>query len=576
MAIKRGSLLAIAVLLFVMLQLAAAENISSPVDGAISPKDNIHERSPIPHYQSPPSGKSLVLPKLKEKRPDRVSGPKIFVRQFHFIGNTVFSNQELSKLSAPYSNREISNEELQELRFRLTLLYIDKGYINSGVIIPDQKIENGVVTLQVIEGRISKIEITGLKRLRPQYIRSRLKLGAGPPLNINTLQERIQILSADPLIHTIKAVLSPGVRPGEALLTARVDEASHWSAGFEFSNDRSPFIGEYYGQFHIAYRDLTGWGDCIRGKVGGLKGGGDYAFDYVLPVTPRDTAILFHYDGTDVKVVEDPFEQLDIKSRSQNFRVAISHPLYKSAGCEDIIMLSAERRNSETFLLGEPFSFSPGIYNGRTRLEIMRLSNNWLLRSRYQVLNFRNVFSLGRNVASGKRVSNGPDRNFFIWLAQFQWARRFEQLANSQTIFRTDLQLTDDSLFPIEKFSIGGAQSVRGYQENQFISDIAAVASIELRIPVWRVPLPWISKGPEDGVIQLAPFYDWGWYNDNGYSTNEGAKTLSSIGSGLRWNPSPRIHAEIYYGYPLRDIENKPSNGLQNNGVYFRIGFEIL
>ena len=64
---------------------------------------------------------------------DRLSAmPGVYVQQFKLEGNTVFSDQELSEIIAPYENREITSEELQNLRRKLTQFYVDKGYVNSG------------------------------------------------------------------------------------------------------------------------------------------------------------------------------------------------------------------------------------------------------------------------------------------------------------------------------------------------------------------------------------------------------------------------------------------------------------
>src|SRR5438093_1425953 len=50
---------------------------------------------------------------------------RLFVRAFRFEGNTVFSSNELAKLTAPYVNREISSEELEEARRAVTLHYVN-------------------------------------------------------------------------------------------------------------------------------------------------------------------------------------------------------------------------------------------------------------------------------------------------------------------------------------------------------------------------------------------------------------------------------------------------------------------
>ena len=67
----------------------------------------------------------------------------LYVLRFNLSGNTVFTNKELAEVIASYEERDISPEELQAVRNELTLFYVHRGYITSGVIIPDQSVIDG-------------------------------------------------------------------------------------------------------------------------------------------------------------------------------------------------------------------------------------------------------------------------------------------------------------------------------------------------------------------------------------------------------------------------------------------------
>ena len=100
---------------------------------------------------------------------------KIKVSKINLQGNVSLSTKELLPLTAPYENKEITIEELEELRQKLTRYYIERGYINSGVIIQDQDVADGVITITIIEGKIIDTEVTGNKWLHTNYVVSRLK-----------------------------------------------------------------------------------------------------------------------------------------------------------------------------------------------------------------------------------------------------------------------------------------------------------------------------------------------------------------------------------------------------------------
>ena len=61
-------------------------------------------------------------------------------------------------------------------------------------------------------------------------------------------------------------------------------------------------------------------------------------------------------------------------------------------------------------------------------------------------------------------------------------------------------QLTPDSLLPIEQFDVGGVDTVRGYRQNQLVTDNGVLSTLELHVPVARNP----------GVLELRPFFDIG------------------------------------------------------------------
>jgi hemolysin activation/secretion protein len=72
-------------------------------------------------------------------------------------------------------------------------------------------------------------------------------------------------------------------------------------------------------------------------------------------------------------------------------------------------------------------------------------------------------------------------------------------------------------------------------------------------------------------MVQLAPFADFA----RSWNKNEPTldpKTISSVGLGLRWDPSPKIHAELYWGKALRNIDN-PGYNLQDSGINFQLSY---
>ena len=66
----------------------------------------------------------------------------------------------------------------------------------------------------------------------------------------------------------------------------------------------------------------------------------------------------------------------------------------------------------------------------------------------------------GLDIFNATVNDTGTDGQFFSWLGQFQWVEQFPP--GLLLVTQLNSQLTPDSLLPLEKFSVGGVDTVRG------------------------------------------------------------------------------------------------------------------
>ena len=518
-----------------------------------------------------------VLPRLPPAAPGPFAplpGERVFVREIRVIGGTVFSPAELAAVTAPYVNREVSSEDLEALRVALTRLYVDRGYVNSGAVLPDQTVTDGVITFAIVEGVLSDIEIRGNRWFRDRYLRDRLRLAAGPPLNAEALQQRLQLLLEDPRLRRLNAELRPGLRPGEGMLDVNVDEARPYRLFLEFNNYQSPSIGAERGLITLEHQNLTGNGDFLSLRYGRSEGADPQLdFRYAFPLTARDLTLIAQYRKNDFAVIEAPFQDLDIKSTSDIVTLTLRAPVYHTINDLVALELTVERLTNQTSLLGRPFTLAPGARNGESTVTAIRAAQEWVSRTDVQVVAIRSRFSVGID-ALGATINRGEiaDGRFFAWLGQFQFVRRLP-LLDTELIARTDLQLTPDPLLALEQIAVGGRYTVRGYRENTFVRDNAVVASVEARIPVVRNER-WAD------FVDIAPFTDFGHaWNNTGPKPD--IRSISSVGLGLRWGltiPGTirlRPQLEVYWGHALRDVPTSGGN-LQDKGIHLQFVLGVL
>jgi hemolysin activation/secretion protein len=515
------------------------------------------------------------LPPPRPREPALLPQLRVLAREIRVLGSTVFTPEQLGAVTAPYTNREVTAEVLEALRMALTRLYVDRGYVSSGAILPDQTVSEGVITYRVIEGRLTGTAIEGNRWLRTRYYEQRFALAGRPPLDVNSLQERLQLLLEDPRIERLNAELKPGVSPGEAQLDVRVEERFPLRLWFDFDNYQAPSVGAQRGIATIEHQSLTGNADTLTLSYGRSEGL-DPLLDlrYAIPLTARDTTLAIDYRRNDLTVVEDPFAPLDIQSDSQIYTVSLWQPVYRTPSTLVALELTGERSSLETSVLGVPFSLEPGAVEGESVVSVLRFAQEFVQRTRSQVIAARSRFSFGLDALDSTIHDDDdlPDSRFFAWLGQFQWVRWLDALKRigvpeTQLLLRSDLQLTDQPLLTLEQIALGGRYTVRGYPQNTLVRDNAFLASLEARIPMVR------NKRWAD-YLELAPFFDYG----NGWNTDRSTpdpRDLSGVGIGLRWGATLRARvplraqAEIYWGYPLRKIETSAS-ALEGDGIHFQ------
>ncbi len=547
------------------------------VDTLSLPDDSIDPLPELPAETHQPE--PLQLPVLPKPSNQQLSSMlTIQVKHIRLRGNTVFNDDDLVHIISPYLNRAISSADLFDLRNLLTHFYIQAGYVNSGAVIPDQSVNGGILYIDIVEGTLNDILVAGDNWLQKSYIRDRLYIGNERVLNIQQLQQRIKVLQQDKLVERINAELTPAGQPGESLLKVRVEESRFFDFGVTFNNHRSPSIGEYQGEFNAAIHNVTGYGDALYGRFALTEGIDSYAAHYSIPLTAHDTRLRIYYDQNDANIIEQPFDLLAIQSINKNYGIELSQPIYFSPRNMLINSLTLERRKSTlTFQLpGSPREPFPSVTDdGKTELYAFRFRQEWRHRSTNHVIALRSTMNFGFDVTP-LRVDNVQINkdHFFSWQGQFQWVQRIPH-TDIQFLLRTNAQLSDENVLPMEKFSMGGARSVRGFRENQLVRDIGVTTSAEVRVPLFKLPLPWVHDAPSDGSVQLAAFYDFGWGEQNLETSSSIPEHISSVGLGLRWTPTPKIHSEIYYAFPLRNVEEAEEDSLQEQGLSFFVNVDL-
>jgi hemolysin activation/secretion protein len=501
----------------------------------------------------------------------------IDVKTIRFEGHTIFSTETLQALVADVPGRRLDPSGLDDVRERVSQLYVDAGYINSGALLASSwpaMTQDGVVVLRIVEGRIDDVQVRGLERLDPRYLRSRL-VRDGEPLQIDQLQERFRLLLADPLFDKINSRIVPGDAPGSALLDIDVERARPYGLDVFVNNHRPPSVGATAVGLHGVVRNLTGFGDALDATLQHTEGGDPMRIGWSIAPLGQGTRVFAGYDRSLSAVVEESLAPIDIRSRSEGSEVGAGHRLVDTLARRVDLALAYARRRSVSTLLGLPFSFTPGEVDGVSEVRAWRFSQEWTERWEAQALALRSVFSVGRTNADPGSVPGldpavVPTRRYRVWAGQVQYVRS-GVLGDGEVRVRGAAQVSPDRLVPLEQFSVGGHATVRGYRENAVLRDRGFAASAE-----FRHPLPWMATGAIAGGgngRSLAAFT----FLDAGGGSNRGApwQRLASWGAGLSWQFGA-LSVDVSYARRLTTLDNPARGNLQDRGIQFQLSYRVL
>ncbi|WP_195764109.1 ShlB/FhaC/HecB family hemolysin secretion/activation protein [Pseudoduganella rivuli] len=491
---------------------------------------------------------------------------QVTLRRIDVRGNTVLAESDLAALTAPYLGRQVSLAEIESLRQRLSRLYVERGYVNSGVQSP-REIADGQLVFTVVEGRLTHIRLRGMERLDEAYVRRRLQPDAQQALNFDALRERFQLLLSDPLFERMHARMLPGARLGEAILDVDVARARPWQLAVFANNHRPVAIGANALGLNGSISNLSGQGDVLDASLQGPLGRGRGArgtLGWRMPLGQGGTALTAALDRGASSVTEEPARELDIHSRLDSSDIGLSHAFINTLGQKAELGVNRTWRVNRTWLLGQPYSFTPGEPDGRTRETLWRLWADYVRRSTSQVLALRVTYIGGGNnlqQIAGLPPNGAAGRRFRIWQAQAQYGRQV--LDNgAELVVRAALQGTHDHLLALDAMAVGGAATVRGFRENQLVRDNGATATLELDYPL----LNEASRG-----LALRPFVDIG----RAHNVGETGATLASAGVAgrLRWHG---VLAELAVAGKLRHSVALPGGAtLQDQGVHLQVSYKF-
>jgi len=516
----------------------------------------------LPLESAPSAAAVMAVPLAPEKPVIHKAQPRFVLKRIRLHGNNRISTRHLLEQVQSFVGRQVSSADLRVMRLALTRYYIQQGYINSGALLPDQSIKNGVVHYQIVEGKLSDVSVKGNDKYHKRYFKKRIAYGLSEVLNIRGLENNLKRLQVQPGIGGLHARLLPADRLGQSRLLVELEETPQKGFQWAVDNSNASSVGESRTGLSFVHDNLFGGGQQINLDAQLNENMHDYQIGVLWPITASGMSLYLAYRESQSQIIEWPFEPIHIGSISRDQTAGLRIPVSRYVRRPQWLSMEVSKRRSRTTLAGEPFTISDGFQQGEAHVSVGRLIYEWRYYAGRQTIALRGKLSMGFDAWDATENVQRPDGKFTSFIGQFIYFLR--PAVRHQVLFQISTQTSNEPLLSLEQFSLGGANSVRGYPENLTTADKASVSSLEWRYKVLTGTRLWLLL-----------------FGDYGHAWNEERKVgdvneLAGVGAGLIWQFGKVSELKLEFGEALIDIPRKRGD-LQEHGLHvaFKSGFRF-
>jgi len=171
------------------------------------------------------------------------TGPRFAVKQYEVLGNTLLPPETIGRLLTHVDGAYGTNVSVDKIRAVVSTLqeaYTDRGYVTVAVGLPQQKLTNATVKIQVTEGRLAAIQVKGNHYFSSNNVMTALPgLHTNMILNSQIFQAQLNLANANQ-DRKIYPQIGPGPDPGTSDLTLKVKDRPPVHARMELNNESSP------------------------------------------------------------------------------------------------------------------------------------------------------------------------------------------------------------------------------------------------------------------------------------------------------------------------------------------------
>lgn len=475
-------------------------------------------------------------------------------------GNTKLEDTVIERSVYPFLGPKKTIDTVISAQKALEDVYRNKGYQTVTVDIPEQDVENGVVYLQVVEGKVSRLRVTDSRYFSLGKIRSGVpEVAEGNVPNLTVMQKQLEELSDQSPDRKITPILRAGDTPGTLEVDLKVKDELPLHGRIELNGRNTSSTSRLRLVTSLHYDNL--WQRLHSASLmyqvspENAKEVDVWAGTYAMPIPGGNSKLAFYAVSSSSDAQVASAGALSVIGIGEIYGLRYIKPLTGLDNYSHSVTLGADYKNFKENLnligadnpISTPIDYIPFMaqYNSSLNLEDSQASFNLGINFAFR--------GMGNEPAEfeGKRFNARPNYAYLTAGASYS-----KDLA-MDTEFSGSLsgQVASSPLISNEQFSMGGMQSVRGYFETQALADDGFTGSLELKSPR-LVPLNMDYINKMNALV----------FVDGGYGTiqqalpgNKSSFALASTGLGVQFQVWKYFSGILDLGIPLLDLNSVKS-----------------
>lgn len=482
--------------------------------------------------------------------PAAPEGAPIDVWEFAVEGNSVLDVITIEQAVTPFLGPQRRLADLDAARAALERAYQTRGFLTVFVDLPEQRVDDGVVILKVLEGRIARTSVTGSRYYSQGYIRDKVPaFTEGTVPNFNAAQAELAVVNRTEQ-RRVQPVLKPGRDPGTVEVEMKVADQLPVSGTVELNNQHAPDTDPWRLLATLRYDNLFQRDHAITltGSVAPREPSQARALivNYSVPLDNGNSIIAYAVNSTSAVQTLGGTSVLG-DGTTLGLRYAI--PFEGGGGLHSLTLGADYKDLNERITFGAdsfatPLRYLPfqASYTGNWAEKDSQTSLTATFVAASRSIFQRDVTCPGSSVPVDQFACKrfGGDGSFSTLRLG---ARHTMALGPASLALRANAQLATQPLPSSEQFALGGVETIRGYLDGEVVGDRGFIGSVELRSPNWaRATSSLFERAVplELGEVTLFAFTDLGRaYLIDPLPGQAARVPMLSSGAGLRVSGRP-------------------------------------